>query len=357
MSCGGKMNLTILFGNGFDLQFDLKTQYKDFYESHYFASIPENNFIKAEYKDDLSIENVDKWSDFENQVIQIAYKIKDKHISKKEEFIEDVKQVTQFLRDYLLEIDNLYYCTMDNSEKEKLLYSSLNGFFDGLQFNELNEIKALLSSEYNFQFNINFITLNYTETLSKIIGGVNNMNLPYNRGDYSTSVNPPIHLHGTLDYLLTLGISSIEQIDSSFHNIENLEDIIKLYSHHHARDGRYENVKAIIDNSDVIYLFGVSLGYTDKYIWKQVIDWLSKSDKRRLIINNYDNTHTLQFPSNLRIMRKSVYKRLLEGAGIEEDDELLDVFIKQVFIQANRPFLFHTEALKLKLSSEDDYKY
>ena len=103
------MNITYIVGNGLDLQYGLKTRYKDFYEfqNKVYISRKENeekysNFIYESLFSD-KVNDYENWSDFE---LSIGKLTKDNDlisssIEMKEKFIDDFSEVVDDLREYL----------------------------------------------------------------------------------------------------------------------------------------------------------------------------------------------------------------------------------------------------------------
>ena len=73
-------------------------------------------------------------------------------------------------------------------------------------------------------------------------------------------------------------------IDSDEKNYLIKPELIRLMN-----DGRIEKLAELINVGDVIVLFGVSLGATDRYIWNKVIDWLNSYGDKLLIIHHYES--------------------------------------------------------------------
>ena len=72
--------------------------------------------------------------------------------------------------------------------------------------------------------------------------------------------------------------------------------IIKTQLNQETEELREETAKALINSSEIICLFGVSIGETDQLWWKVIYDWLKPNSQRQLIIfyyvKNYDKSDT-----------------------------------------------------------------
>ena len=69
-----------------------------------------------------------------------------------------------------------------------------------------------------------------------------------------------------------------------------LSKIVKPITNSQLKDKNVDEAKAIIDNSQIIITFGMSIGPTDKTWWDYITNWLILDEKRRLIIFYYDDT-------------------------------------------------------------------
>ena len=166
------MNITYIVGNGLDLQYGLKTRYKDFYEfqNKVYISRKENeeeysNFIYESLFSD-KVNDYENWSDFE---LSIGKLTKDNDlisssIEMKEKFIDDFSEVVDDLREYLRIQQE------KNLEKGNIIdfVSTLNDMKKSLP--AINQ--TVIDKKYNenlYQSDIvNILTLNYTNVIDKL---------------------------------------------------------------------------------------------------------------------------------------------------------------------------------------------
>lgn len=103
------MNITYIVGNGLDLQYGLKTRYKDFYEfqNKAYISRKENeeeysNFIYESLFSD-KVNDYENWSDFELSIGKLTkeHDLISSSVEMKEKFIDDFSEVVDDLREYL----------------------------------------------------------------------------------------------------------------------------------------------------------------------------------------------------------------------------------------------------------------
>jgi len=106
---------------------------------------------------------------------------------------------------------------------------------------------------------------------------------------FRDTIGPVLHIHGTLEKLMIAGVNDETQINnrdlSSKKDIRNRiikPDVMKKLSQTNAIQ-----FSSLIDSSNVIILFGVSIGSTDKIWWKKIGDWLITDPDHQLVIFVY----------------------------------------------------------------------
>ena len=67
--------------------------------------------------------------------------------------------------------------------------------------------------------------------------------------------------------------------------------IIKPLMNKAIKHGNDTNATNMIKSSDIICVYGMSLGETDKKWWKLLIEWLSGNSRRQLVVYDYDSKY------------------------------------------------------------------
>ena len=298
-------NITFIIGNGLDIAFDLKTQYRDFYayvelnQPH-----PKNRIYKAIQ------DSPESWGDFElalGQYTRYVDNLAEKDIKKESILLhEELEEIRDDLADYI------------TNEVEKNLISdssriAVDGFYSGLVYGQKDKISTLMGQGMN-QFD--FITLNYTDTLERII-----VNSQVSLNNYSIRRGPILHIHGDLTENMTLGVSEESQLSAIMSGAER-DDLIKPSLIFSMNDGRIESMENMLQSSMIAVLFGTSIGETDKYIWERLVDWLKKNPGRYIIIHQHDDEYTENIPRSSRRQKQftnRVKDNLLLHAGLDGD--------------------------------------
>ena len=291
------MIITYFIGNGFDKALELQTGYRDFYESIKDIDFLENiefitmsqntqEIIKDIYLE-IEKENKENWSDFELGLINyLNRQNKDYDV---DNFIEAISFFSYLLNDYL----NLEYVKF--KEKRQLLDT------DKLRDQILcpfEECEALIKQGYynilrnNTDLLINFLTFNYTFTLEDIFGG--DIIFPYAKyiGNQRVKFLSPIHLHGTLKNNMLIGIDNISQISNEeirnkFMGKEHY--IEKPSMNKFLSNAVLQHSDNCLNNSQIVVIFGSSIGVTDNIWWEKIGKWYSKDKNRKIILFHYLN--------------------------------------------------------------------
>ena len=92
----------------------------------------------------------------------------------------------------------------------------------------------------------------------------------------------------------------------------------------------------IIKNSDIIILYGVSIGFTDKYLWNQIAK-RSIDDEVPVIVYHYVPKFNRGNPIRMRHLYEKVEEKFIKISGIDSEFEkklrgnLIPVIGKSIF--------------------------
>lgn len=95
-----------------------------------------------------------------------------------------------------------------------------------------------------------------------------------------------MHLHGTINEELILGVNDTSQIaNEGFRNNQLYRQLlVKEEANKRFGQNKTQEARQIIDDSEIICVFGASIGITDKMWWTYISKWLQRSGNHRLII-------------------------------------------------------------------------
>lgn len=204
------MTITFLIGNGFDLNLNLKTRYLDFYP-YFIKKASEDNVIKTWIDGNEKL-----WSDLEEKLGLELSRIEKDNIEK---FYDSKEELDTLLLDYLYEEQIKY--NYEQSEIIKKEFSrSLLQLSKGLTVVESNSIKETFEVYKDSDHIYKFITFNYTDILDNIVNMYDNeKNISSHQGKSSGKkdrIGEVLHIHGTIDREMILGVNDQEQISWSY---------------------------------------------------------------------------------------------------------------------------------------------
>lgn len=322
------MNIVYIIGNGLDIGLGLKTRYLDFYKYYCSLDDGQRNEDVIKLRDSIA-KGKEDWKDLEYQLGQYTVNVKD--VESMERICLDL---SDSLREYLLR----------EQEKVKAEDFDRNCFINNLMHPESFLLPTDSEILYNGMPNIsdrsiNIITLNYTDTLEKILqlgrkgiagSGIDPTGIRWN-------FNNLLHVHGTLSGSPLVGVDNVIQIaNKEFAANEDLRELmLKPNANVAIKSGIDNRCRDLIRAANLIVLFGVSLGETDLIWWKEVGARVKKGAKA--VILHHDAGLGIEHHENLiaryerRVRSDFVKKASLEG--VEKD------WRNGVFVTFNRTFL------------------
>ena len=298
------MRVTFLVGNGFDRAVGLATGYDDFYK--WYCKKKSDSEVIEEFKQeiqkylisllqesDTESEEVKLWSDLEYGLGQCTEKLFKNRIP---DFLECYEDIHNAMNRYI-DIQNQTFDLENIPEKQvEKLRKGLNNFYEELSPAEKQTIKKQFERKINENCEIRLLTFNYTDTLEACAREMNKA--PVRSWDYggsklSMTVNPNVlHVHGRIDFYPIMGVNDESQIANKefLKNEDVLDNLIKPASVNAIGELWHQEAESAIMASDIICIFGMSLGCTDAKWWALVMNWLKQNVNHHLIVFWYSNT-------------------------------------------------------------------
>ena len=304
------MRILFMVGNGFDIGCGIQSSYREFY-NWYCTTESEKEHI-AKFKKEIA-NNGEYWSDFEYGLGQYTAKFSKDAI---QDFIDCYEDAHERLIEYLEKESNRFDYKL-TEEQISSLRKGLQCFYYELSPREQNTFNTLFNADKMNNSIIKFASFNYTDALDKCIEQISEQPLKtwkHNGVNYTLSIDKSvIHVHGTLSEFPIFGVNDPTQIanedflsDPRFRSIMIKPESVKAIGHLW-----HDELNKQIQDSKIICIFGMSIGFTDSAWFKKVMNWLQSDGSRQLIIYRY-----LKNPSN----RKSI---LLHVSHVQEARKLI----------------------------------
>lgn len=331
------MYITFLIGNGFDINIGLNTRYSDFYK-YFEENANERNMIRNWIKEEKYL-----WSDLE---IRLGQKVAAVNKESLDQFYQDKIELDELLIRYL-EIEQERFRITENNKSviEKEFVRSIKELTDGFSRVDQELIKNAKDYSRNETYEYQFITFNYTDILNRIVDSCKKDNVDI--GSHMNSVGNKMtdrignvfHIHGTIMGEAILGVNDVTQIDNEFLRSERdfTTTFVKEQVNRSLGQQRTERASQIISKSQIICVFGMSIGSSDRMWWQKLVDWLLESNNRKLVIFWKGNEKELEraIPTRVILLKNRIINNFMnEGKGIHSEEKM-DKIRSQIIVAFN----------------------
>ena len=252
--------VTYLVGNGFDIGLGLHTSYIDFINS-YLREAAKTQII-AHMKNEI-VKDLQSWGDAELAFGKLQFSTfgDDSHSAVK----ECLADFGDSLFTYLACEERRFLMPND---KQKLDFSTR--FFSYYQsLGEYARIDEIESVKRYGALKVNVINFNYTETIDKMLVPSGVIKLP-ECGEINVRVSPICHVHGALSTKRSrlFGVNDIAQVIDPKLSNESKRLLAKPVIDRLAGCHLGQKARDMIDESDTVIVFGMSMGASDKVWWE-----------------------------------------------------------------------------------------
>lgn len=342
------MNIVILFGNGLDLGVGLKTAYPDFYmylmeRAKSDSDLAENSIYKILDKD-VKNNNVNLWSDFECRLGTITEEFND---SMKTQLDDDKIYIDQCLKDYLKK-ENEKINTFHIDGKISL-QKAIPEICKCITPDNTDKVTSILSKHRSEAYSLFAISFNYTDIVKKVFSLARDAifhekiaSYPSGSGIY---LNPPFYLHGNLlDGDMIIGVNDSSQIKNSSYADDELVQNALIKSELQKQSGqqRIKQFKELIEQSNLICIYGLSIGASDKEYWRLIKERLLKDDSLLIIYWHVEASKVAHIRLKTRVTNQVKNTFFRNSDANEEEIKIIgnkivveinhDIFSKDVII-------------------------
>lgn len=321
------MNVLYILGNGFDKAQGMATGYPEFYK-YLSENIKDGSVLLRKMKSAIT-EDTELWSDMESGLGEFT-SATDNAV----EFDNFYFELSEHLQNYLKKENEKFVPSEKLKNKFQSDFTTVSKYLGALDKTRFDGFLGTVSTSTK---DINVITLNYTNTLEKILGLSPNITTKWFGGN--TNLRNIIHVHGQLGESIIIGVDHPGQIgNDEFRRNEDIKDImIKIESNESMKETRHMECERLIANANVIVLFGVSLGETDARWWKLIGQHLKRRRDLAIIQHLYNPgaINPIQ-RQKIRQLERKQQKYLLQRMEVKM--EIGDVDIRdRLFFTVNEP--------------------
>ena len=309
------MRYAIMIGNGFDIGLGLKTAYSDFIDEYKNSPVmhsegsDEGKRAEGILKEQIRREP-QTWADAEKAFAELRFSEMFKGCENVRRSILDVfASFTAALNNYLAKQEYSRELNGASSDVAKLFFqhmmqSVFMGMPERLREEELKRVGGINRMQQVLNY-CSFINFNYTGTFDKLIGtktdGLLTKSGHYSFGKRTFSVEMLnrqslfilerlVHVHGSNKARNSIfGVSDSRQITDvvAREMAETIGFLVKDCTDREKAVGNYDLAVDILNNSDRVILFGLSIGDSDKYWWRLLMERVRKIKDFRVFVFPY----------------------------------------------------------------------
>lgn len=337
------MNITFLIGNGFDIGVGMKSKFKDFFPIYQVLSKSKPSRIR-QLAEEIG-EDYDTWADFEAALGMYTAKFSKEN---KQDFIDQLKDFEREFVQYLKEQEEAL-CFDDSDAISNVMLGALKEYYknDNLPIESAQIISGIYSNRARESRVYNFVDFNYTEVLENCLKTIKSgivVKRVVSGIEHTDRVGKIIHVHGSFDNSPIIGVNDISQIS----NKELSQDrrftqlFVKPSLNMRLRMNYDVDSTEMIRQSQIICIYGMSLGITDRKWWEMIIKWLANDPSRQLVIFNYDGLYTSTTQFDWLEKEDSIIDILTSFSEISEDD--FEKIRKRIHVAINKN-IFHMDLM------------
>lgn len=316
--------MTVMVGNGFDLSAGLKTsttRFMDFFsKNHASDEGPVGRLAGC-----IEKEGAREWADFEKKLGEYTSNLEVYEEKAVEAALDCKEAIDVDLAAFIASEDKKASDEFIEANSESVM-SSLAYWYSALQPLERQQILGHYSTD--FGLNVSIVTFNYTTLLPRLFNafGVNGHAVPEDSlGVSSVQLIRLVQAHGALGREPICGVNDVSQIGSDA--LSKNEDIVSTFV-----KGEIQKLFGSVDDrraedyilgSNILIIFGLSLGETDIRWWETVVKLLKKGDTHFVLIASTETESARRSPASFRRFSKELKEKLLTRGGANDDEKRL----------------------------------
>ena len=311
------MNITFLIGNGFDLNIGLHTTYLDFINEY--KKLEPNPKALKRFHVHLQ-ENMDLWANAEIALGKYTSQFERGQAKEFADCHEDINnQLGQYLAMESRRVSLSKHSDLVSQAFSNLTIPTMAHDFPGIERERF--MKKYTSNDQQPTI-YNFINYNYTRVLDDFLSIVK---CPQ-KGHFwqKNTIGEICHVHGAINDGMIFGVNDESQIakpdifDDCKHGDIYRNLLIKQKANFSLKKGRDEKAAKLLQDSDLIYIYGMSIGETDKLWWTRLCDWLRSG--KYVIVQKHEMPTREKFPRRYLEIEQEVRGAILKHSSFTETE-------------------------------------
>lgn len=321
------MNIVYCIGNGFDLAQGLHTSYKSFYDKYTKDYPLDLSPCAKKLRENIS-GDYESWADLEIGLGEYTTKLTE------EEHDTAYFNISDSLRKYLKGEEKLFSPIGDRKSE---VLSDISTPYKNLLDRDAAEIIDIIDKRFGETVHINIISFNYTNILEQILPEHNHIPISPIRSK-PTYLENIYHVHGTTDTTMIMGVNDPSQLrNESFRENPDICDVIvKPQTQEAIRSNDVLICKKLIQNADIIVIFGMSLGETDKLWWNLIGNTILNKQVKLILFEHINKPIDFARGQKLGAKRKEVIKKFTSKLNIHPN--FIPTVEKNIFVNFSTDF-------------------
>lgn len=167
---------------------------------------------------------------------------------------------------------------------------------------------------------INFITFNYTDTLEQLIHPYMDKPIVFVENKTEFKIGKLLHPHGSLTRGdVVFGVDNTGQIDDPLLKqvSESSGVLVKPRPDDNLGYDAEAEAMSLLDESDIVVLYGVSFGASDCRWWKKLADWHTQGGKYLVFCPYVQISNISRGSEALRMVREDCIRLLFQYDGVQ----------------------------------------
>lgn len=352
------MNITFLVGNGFDLNLGLRTLYSHFLDDY--LDVNEiNPPLIASFKKNIEM-NLETWASAELAFGQYTRDYSGE--SGREDFLTCHSDFKIALGKYLENQEERLHYDLISVELRNGFINSLLNLNYGFRAEPSAKLKAALDS-VGGGFDFQFISFNYTQTLDECVklASTNSTYIGHrkvNGNNFQNTLGKVHHVHGYTSHDMILAVNDESQIANNdlFKNAdeEDLAPMIKQLANKVNEERTDEIVSAVLTSSDFIYIYGMSIGETDKLWWQRILSLMVKNPKLHVIIHQNNAPALEPDVRKFRKYQRTLLNKFVSFSDVPLTDDTIEDIKSRILITKANVFYRLTKIVDSKKNKQGD---
>lgn len=315
------MNIVYCIGNGFDLAQGLHTSYKSFYDKYTKYYPLDLSPCAKKLRENIS-GDYESWADLEIGLGEYTTQLTE------DEHDTAYFDISDSLREHLKGEEKRFSPIGDRKAE---ILSDISTPYKNLLDRDAAEIIEILERRTNETVNVSIISFNYTNILEQILPEHKHVSIS-KIGSKPTYLENIYHVHGTTDTTMIMGVNDPSQLrNESFRENPDICDVIvKPQTQEAIRSNDVLICKKLIQKADIIVIFGMSLGETDKLWWNLIGNTILNKQAKLILFEHINKPIDFARGQKLGAKRKEVIKKFTSKLNIHPN--FIPTVEKNIFV-------------------------